>query len=190
MSSINVQFEGDGIKRFTALSRQLGDGTAARIYSRAINDTGKVAATATGRALAKQTGLSGRTGAKAVKKQDRASASNLTFAINLTGGQIRVKYFKPRETASGVSAAPRNNRQVFVGSFMRAGFWPDRVDKPGWNRQIFYLSGKKFSVAKTDVYIPVEAVTGDTAQTFDQSKDKLDTRVTHYLKRLERGALS
>ena len=190
MSSINIQFQGDGIKRFTALSRQLGDGTAAKIYSRAINDTGKVAATATGRALATQTGLPMRTGAKSVKSQDRASASSLSFTINMRGGQIRVRYFKPRETASGVSAAPRNNRQIFVGTFMRAGFWPKRVDKPQWNRQVFYLVGKKFAVAKTDVYIPNEAVIGDTAQTFDQSKDKLDARVTHYLKRLEGGALS
>jgi len=188
--SISVQFSGDGIARFNALAQKLGDGTASKIYSRAINDTGKVAATATGRALADQTGLAKRTGAKAVKNQTRSSPATLSFEINMQGGQIRVRYFRPRETEGGVSAAPRNHRQVFVGSFMRAGFWPKRVDKPNWNRQVFYRVGKKFKVAKTDVIIPTEAVTGNTADTFDQSKDRLDTRVTHYLKRLEGGALS
>lgn len=187
---LSAQISGDGLKRFYRLSEQLGDGTARRIYSRAINDTGKVAATATGRALADQSGLSKRVGAKAMRSQDRATPSSLAFAINTQGGQIRVKYFRPKETAAGVSAAPHNNRQVFVGTFMRAGWWPKRVTKPGWNGQVFYLQGKKFQVAKTDVFIPKEVLEGNTADTFDQSKERLDVRVAHYLKRLEGGALS
>lgn len=187
---LTVKFTGDGIRRFHQLANELGAAKARTVYSRAINDTGAKAATATGRALAKQTGLPARTGAKAVKKRVRANPGNLQFRINTQGGQIRVKYFKPRETAGGVSAAPRNNRQVFVGTFMRAGWWPTRVNKPGWNGQVFYRVGKKFAVAKTDVYIPTEATTGETAETFDRGKNALDVRVTHYLKRLAGGALS
>ena len=187
---LSIQFTGDGIRRFRQLSQELGDGTATKVYSRAINDTGKVAATATGRALAAQTGLPARTGARAVKKQTRSTPATLAFEIHAQGGQIRVKYFKPRETQAGVTAAPRNNRQLFVGTFMTAGWWPNRVKKPNWNGQVFYRVGEKFSVAKTDVYIPKEAVIGETARTFDQSKDKLDVRVTHYLKRIAGGALS
>lgn len=187
---ISARITGDGIKRFHQLSNQLGDETAKRIYSRALNDTGKVAATATGRALSDQSGLSKRVGAKAMKSQDRATPADLSFAINTKGGQIRVKFFKPKETSAGVSAAPHNHRQVFVGTFMRAGWWPKRVKKANWNGQVFYRAGSKFKVAKTDVFIPKEVLVDHTAQTFDQSKDRLDVRVSHYLRRLEGGALS
>lgn len=190
MSTIVATITGDGMRRFVQLSHDLGDGKARKVYSRAINDTGKVAATATGRALADQTNLSKRVGAKAVRKQVRSTPGTLLFEIKAKGGQIRVKHFKPRETARGVTAAPRNNRQLFVGTFMRAGWWPKRIAKANWNGQVFYRVGDKFRVAKTDVWIPKEIVTGDTADTFDQSKHRLDVRVTHYLKRLGQGALS
>lgn len=187
---IVAKFTGDGIERFEKLSDELGSYKARQLYARAINDEGAKAATATGRALVKQTNLPKRVGAKAMKKRVRANTTSLKFEIETQGGQIRTKYFKPRETRAGVTAAPRNNRQLFVGTFMRAGWWPNRVAKPSWNRQVFYLVGKKFKVAKTDVYIPKEVVTGQTAKTFDEAKHGLDVRVTHYLKRLSQGALS
>jgi hypothetical protein len=185
-----IQFTGDGINRFRQLAKELGDSTAANIYSKAINDTGKVAATATGRALAGQSGVPMRTGAKAVKKQTRSTPATLSFEIHVQGGPIRLKYFKARETRKGVSAAPRNQRRVFPGTFLKAGWWPKRVVKDNWNGQVFERAGAKFAVVKSDVVLPTEAVTGNTAQTFDQSKNRLDVRVTHYLKRLGGGALS
>ena len=57
-----VSIAGDGVRRFTQLARELGDGRARSVYSRAINDTGAKAATATGRALADQSGLAKRVG--------------------------------------------------------------------------------------------------------------------------------
>lgn len=204
-----VNITGDGVRRFNQLSRQLGDGTARKVYSRAINDTAAKATTATGRALADQAGLPRRTGAKALKNRDRSTPATLAYVIHVKGGDIRLKYFKPRETDAGVSAAPRNQRTVFVGTFMRAGWWPDRVSKDGWNGQVFYRTGirkftkkypkgntkfprgmDQFALAKSGVFIPIEATTGQTAQTFDRGKSALDVRVTNYLKRLSGGALS
>lgn len=185
-----VQFTGDGIRRFNQLCSELGESKARSIYARAINDTGAKSATATGRALATQSGVKPRVGAKAVKKRDRASAGSLEFRIHVKGGDIRMKYFSPRETRRGVSAAPRNQRQIFGGTFMKAGWWPKRVVKGNWNGQVFRRAGEKFQVVKSGVFLPDEAVIGNTAATFDKSKNELDVRVTHYLKRLAGGALS
>ncbi len=202
-----IQITGDGLRRFHKLSRQLGDGTARKVYSRAINDTGAKSATATGRALADQAGLPKRTGAKALKKRDRSTPETLSYAIHVKGGDIKLKYFKPRETSKGVSAAPRGQRQIFAGKFLRAGWWPYRVNKDNWHGQVLYRTGirkftdkypkgntvfpkgmDQFEVARSGVYLPVEAETGKTAATFDRGKNALDLRVTHYLKRMAAGA--
>jgi hypothetical protein len=53
-----VSITGDGLQRFTQLSSELGSAKAKGIYNRAINDTGAKAATATGRALSDQSGVS------------------------------------------------------------------------------------------------------------------------------------
>jgi hypothetical protein len=185
-----VNITGDGVRRFNQLSHQLGDGKARTVYSRAINDTGAKMATPTGRALADQSGLPKATGRKALKRRTRSTPATLAFEIHVQGGDVRLKYFKPRETDAGVSAAPRNQRAVYVGSFVRAGWWPNRVEKPNWNGQVFYRDGNKFRVAKSGVYLPTEATTGQAADTFDRGKTMLDVRVTHYLRRLSAGALS
>jgi hypothetical protein len=204
-----VRIAGDGARRFERLSQQLGDGKARNVYSRAINDEGAKAATYTGRALAKQTGLKARVTREALKKRDRASPSSLMFTIKVQGGNIRVKYFNPRENDAGVSATPWNKRVTYAGAFMRAGFWPQRVDKGNWNGQVFYRTGVRkftkqypkgnakfphgmdqFKVARSGVYIPIEATQGRTAEVFNKSGQALEIRVTHYLKRLSQGALS
>jgi hypothetical protein len=188
--SLSVTFTGDGMRRFNQLTQDLGSAKASSVYSRAINDTGAKAATATGRALADQSGLPKKTGRKAVAKRTRSTPATLAYEIHVKGGDVRLKYFKPKETDAGVSAAPWNSRAVYVGSFMRAGWWPDRVDKPNWNGQVFYRAGNKFKIAKSGLYLPTEATTGNTASTFDKSKNMLDVRVSHYLRRLGKGALS
>lgn len=187
---LTVQITGDGIKRFRQLSHELGDGKARNIYSRAINDTGAKSATATGRALSDQSGVNKKVGRKAVAKRTRSTPATLAFDIHVKGGEIRLKYFKPRETRRGVSAAPRNARQVFGGTFLKAGWWPKRVTKSNWNGQVFRMVGDKFQVAKSDVVLPTEATAGQTADTFDKGKNALDVRVSHYLRRLAGGALS
>ncbi len=204
-----VRIAGDGVHRFSQLSQQLGDGRARNVYSRAINDEGAKAATHTGRALAKQTGLKAGVTREALKKRDRSTPATLAFVIKVQGGNIRVKYFNPRENDAGVSANPWNKRVTYSGAFMRAGFWPNRVDKDNWNGQVFYRTGirkftkkypkgnakfpngmDQFKVARSGVFIPIEATQGQTAATFNKSGSALETRVTHYLKRLSQGAIS
>lgn len=64
---ITITVVGDGLKRFDQAVKSLGEGKARTAYSRAINHTGAKAATATGRAIPGQTGLSATVGRKAVK---------------------------------------------------------------------------------------------------------------------------
>ncbi|WP_105403405.1 hypothetical protein [Neorhizobium sp. T7_12] len=187
---LTVTITGDGLRRFTQLSSDLGSGKARNLYSRAINDTGAKAATATGRALSDQSGVSKKVGRKAVARRTRSTPATLAYEIRVKGGEIRLKYFSARETRKGVSAAPRNARQIFSGTFMRAGWWPKRVTKPNWNGQVFRRAGGKFHVVQSDVVLPTEATSGQTAETFDRGKNALDVRVSHYLRRLAGGALS
>ncbi|MBY3434834.1 hypothetical protein [Rhizobium laguerreae] len=187
---LTVTITGDGLRRFIQLSNELGSGKAHNLYSKAINDTGAKAATATGRALSDQSGVSKKVGRKAVARRTRSTPATLAYEIHVKGGDIALKYFKARETRNGVSAAPRNQRQVFAGTFLKAGWWPKRVTKSNWNGHVFRRAGDKFQVAKSDVVLPTEATSGQTADTFDRGKNALDVRVSHYLRRLAGGALS
>ena len=113
---ITVEIVGNGIPRLVDAAQALGrEGKARTAYSRAINHSARIAQTATGRALSDQTGLPKRTGKKAVNAQGRRAATpaTLSYTVHTQGGDISLKYFKPRETRPGVSAAPWNSRRVY-----------------------------------------------------------------------------
>lgn len=206
---IIVTVVGSGLAQMEEATRILGsEGKARRAFARAINRTGDTVRNEAGRALSDQTGLPRSTGKKAYRQGgERASPENLSYVVEGEGGQIGVRYFKPRETPDGVSAAPRNNRQVFVGSFMRAGWWPNRVDKPNWNRQVFYRvgdghgyaglkskgakrSGTKFRKAKTDVVIPTEMVQGLAGEAWRRGAQRLQPRIEHEVRAMTNGVIS
>ena len=160
----------------------------------ALNDTGDRTRTPMKKALVVQTGLKPRVVAAAVKTK-RATNGDLTYRMSSRGGNIRLKYFGARETAQGVSAAPRSARRVFAGTFMRAGFWPKRVVKPNWNGQVFRrVGGKtksgqdKFEVVRSGVFIPQEMITGATAAAFHTTSARvLPERLAHHLARAMGG---
>ena len=200
---------GSGLAQMEEATRVLGsEFKARRAFARAINRTGDTVRNEAGRALSDQTNLPRSTGKRAYRRGgERASPQSLSYVVNGKGGKVSVKYFKPRETPDGVSAAPRNNRQVFVGSFMRAGWWPKRVDKPNWNRQVFYRvgdghsyaglksrgaprSGTKFRKAKTDVIIPNEMVQGLAAEAWRQGARRLQLRIEHEVRVMAKGVVS
>ncbi|WP_432347901.1 hypothetical protein WMC41_09830 [Shinella yambaruensis] len=136
---LKFEIHGDGLRLFTKATAALkSPRKAGQVFSRAINETGRIGGTAAGRALAVQTGLRKQTTLKAVRRNvTKSTPSTLTYVIHGQGGDISLKHFKPRETQRGVSAAPRGVRQVFPSSFMKAGWWPKRVAKPNWNGQVF-----------------------------------------------------
>jgi hypothetical protein len=100
-------------------------------------------------------------------------------------------HFKARETRKGVSAQPFGRRQVFASTFMKAGFWPSRVSKPGWNGQVFIRNAAgSFDKVKSGVYIPKEMTQGATARAWEQGTGKLQGRIDHEVRRATRGAVS
>lgn len=196
-----VTVVGSGMAQMEEAVRILGsEGKARRAFSRAINRTGDTVRNEAGRALSDQTGLPKSTGKKAYRQGgERATPASLSYVVNGRGGPVSLKYFKARETRKGVSAAPRNARQVFSGTFMKAGFWPKRVSKPGWNGQVFQRigdghgyaglktrgavrAGTKFRKVKSDVVIPAEMVQGIAGQAWRNGARRLQPRIEHEIR--------
>ena len=205
MGDVKVTIRGDGLRKFADAIEKLGDKRANSGFARAINRTATVVSNEAGRALADQTGLPKTTGKRAYRRNvTRASPGSLTYTIRGSGGDVSLKYFKPRETEDGVSAAPHNSRGVYVGTFMRAGWWPKRVDKPGWNRQVFQRVGGSvsnypsnqpimksgFQKVKSGVFIPLEMVKGEAAKAFLKSGDRLEKRIIHEITQMTKGVIS
>lgn len=179
------------LERFSNQLGALGD-KAPLAMQRALAHTGDKARTHVRRALVKQTGLSRATIAKAVQTT-RPSFNNLSYTLSTKGGNIRLRYFQPRETRKGVSAKVQGARRVFVSSFMKAGWvWSKRIDKANWNRQVFRrVAGQtstgmdKFEVVRSGVYIPHEMVKGETEKAWRMVAERdLPDRLRHEIGRL------
>lgn len=147
-----------------------------KVAARALNRTGAKATTQVVRALTVQTGLSRKTIKRAVKSY-RASERSLAFALKTRGGNIRLRYFKSRETRPGVSAAPLGKRIVVPHTFMKAGRFPNRVRfdsrgrGKGMDGNVFVRKGKSrlpIEGGRSGVYIPIEMLQGQTLAAFDK----------------------
>lgn len=110
------------------------------------------------------------------------------------GGDVALKYFGARETKVGVSAAPFGKRKVFASTFMRAGWWPNRVAKPNWNGQVFKRVGAAklpIEKQKSGVIIPNEMVQGATRDAFRSTVARvLPQRLAHEINRLTKGVVT
>ena len=155
---------GDFAKRL----EQLG-ATGRAALSSALNAAGEEVRLLTVAAETKQTGLDGKTIAKAQKTAPSTPAS-LSFRIRSQGGNVRLKFFGARETSGGVVAHPLGEAQVFAHAFMKGGRFPDRsVGK--LNGQVFERAGAgrlPIRIVRSGVAIPKEMVTGATAAAFDK----------------------
>lgn len=183
----------EGVRRFDNALKVIGSKKMHQAENRAVNRTGDMARTQVRRVLAKQTGLKRPSIVKAVKVS-RSMPQTLTYEMRAHGGDISLKYFGARETRKGVSAAPFGQRKVFRSTFMQAGWWPNRVDKPGWNGQVFKrVSSDKLPIEKqkSGVIIPAEMVKGATEVAFNTTVARvLPQRIKHEIKRLTKGVIS
>lgn len=158
---------------------------------RAINHTGDKVRTQVIRSLTAQTGLKRRVIVRALKIT-RANYSDARYQIRVRGGNISLKHFGARETRKGVSAAPWNRRQIFPGTFKRAGWWPNRVEKANWRGHVFKRTGgststgmDQFEKQRSGLYIPQEMVTGATEAAFMSGvQASLPARLQHELYRI------
>lgn len=147
-----------------------------KVAARALNRTGAKATTQMVRTLTAQTGLARKIIKRAVKSM-RASDRSLAYALKTRGGNISLRYFKARETRTGVSAAPLGHRIVVPHTFMKAGRFPNRVRfdskgrGKGMDRNVFIRVGKArlpIEGGRSGVYIPTEMLQGRSLAAFDQ----------------------
>lgn len=168
--------------------QRLGDkiakagGNAPKALMRAINHTGKKAKTQMVRALADQTGLKIKTTRKALK--EKTAGVGGAYTITSGGGNIRLKFFKAKETRGGVSAAPWNKRTTYAGTFMRGGRFPKRKDI-GMGGAVLRRAGAgrtPLKTVKSGLFIPKEMVKGATANAFySTAQRELPPRLAHEL---------
>lgn len=175
-------------------SNQLGalGNDAPKAMQRAVAHTGDKARTQVVRALTSQTGLPRAVIVRAVRVT-RPDYRDFSYVMIAKGGNVRLKYFRPRETRKGVTAAVQGGRKLFPATFMRAGWvWGRRIDKPAWNGQVFRRAGgftstgmDKFEVVRSGVYIPLEMVGGATERAWREVADRdLEARLRHEIGRL------
>lgn len=186
---------------FIKLSNMLGAAGAGARHAirRAINHSGDKAKTQMTRALTAQTGLPRQVIVRALRVSraahggDMASAGAgaLSYAIRSRGGDIALKFFKPRETRQGVSAAPFGKRTIFASAFTRGGHFPNRVTLSMGGHVMRRVGGARLPIAVADsgVIIPEQMVQGETEAAFHAAvQSSLPARLEHELLRVLGGA--
>lgn len=136
-----------------------------------LNAVGLKARTTMRRALVDQTGMRYGVFVRAIKSTN-ATPGNLAFTIKSRGGNVRLKFFRPRETRSGTSAAPWNKRTTYAGAFMKGGRFPNRVPLSMGKGNVYKRVGKgrlPIRVERSGLYIPEEMVTGASRAAFDHA---------------------
>lgn len=170
------------LRRFHNRLGALGDEKAQLVLARALNREGKKIKTKVIRSLTKQTGLKRQVIVRAVR-QKQALGSTLVYQLETKGGDIRLKYFRPRETKAGVIAYPWGSKHTYASKWMRAGQWPNRVGLK-WGGEVKERVGASRLPTHTvhsGVFIPKEMVQGATAAAFQASTPNVAKAVEHEL---------
>lgn len=159
-----------------------------KVLPRIVNQVGDRAKTQVIRALTSQTGLPRKTIVKAVGSPKRAHTGAMRYEMETEGGNIRAKYLAPRETRRGVTAKPWNKRQLFAGTFMKGGRFPNRKVVERFDGHVYRRlnkSGTKITQVRTGMSIPEEMVKGATAKAFITTAEPLlQQRVEAALRKL------
>ena len=156
--------------------------------NRALNRTGDMARTQVIRTLAKQTSLPQKTIRKAVEVK-RSSWSELTYTLSAAGGDVALKFFKPRETRRGVTALVRGQRGLYESTFLKGGSFAVGRVALNMGGHVFLRVGNRTDLEKqkSGVVIPAEMVDGATAEAFERTvSEQLPRRLDHEISRLLR----
>lgn len=188
MSTISVRWADDHLKIYGGKIRELNT-RFPKVLPRIINQVGNRAKTQVIRNLTTQTGLPRKTIVKAVGDPSRAYGKKLSYEMVTRGGNIRLKYLAPRETRPGVVAKPWGKRQLFPGTFMRGGAFPNRKIVAKFDGHVYRrlnTSGSKITQARSGMFIPVEMTKGATAAAFQRTaapllKERVDAALRKLL---------
>lgn len=159
-----------------------------KVLPRIVNQVGDRSKTIVIRELTKQTGLQRAVIVRAIGDPRRASSGRYVYDMTTRGGNIRLKYLKPRETRKGVVARPFGKSTLFAGAFLRGGRFPNRKEVSKFDGHAFVRvnrSGSRITFARSGVYIPVEMTSGATVAAFHRvAAPLLDQRVSAVLDKL------
>jgi hypothetical protein len=178
-----------GIRRMDNALGRLEGPQRHNVMRRAVNHTGDKARTVVTRTLAKQTGLPYRVIRRAIKVRRAFGATgrgSLDYVMSSVGGDVSLKYFRARETRLGVTAYPFGKRRTFVGSFIKAGRFPNRVRAKGLGGHVYGPDrsvkgwGRPVAMRDSGVIIPREMTNGETLEAFTTLVNReLPRRVLH-----------
>lgn len=179
---LEVKFSGTSVAAYAGKVGQFGrDAIPTGVAE--LNSRGGIMRQGLAGVLTDQTGLKRSVLNRALKER-KATAGTPVYEILATGGNISLSHFKARETPEGVSAAPWNQRQTYGGTFMKAGWWPNRVAKPSWHGQVFRRAGgktstgmAKFIKVKSGLFIGEELVKGEALAFFEQASEQIGLAV-------------
>lgn len=184
MSQLTARWADDHVATFADKITELGR-RFPKVLPRIVNQVGNRAKTQVIRALTRQTGLPRKTIVTAIGKPATARPGRLAYEMQTAGGNIRLKYLKPRETRAGATAIPWNKRQLFAGTFILGGQFPNRHGLVRDGHVMRRIGGRKLTFARSGMFIPVEMTTGATAVAFEQTAAPLlKTRVEAALVKL------
>ncbi len=184
--TVNIRWANATLKKYEREIVQLA-AQFPKVIPQEINKVGDRVRTQVVRTLTKQTGLPKKTIQKAVVTYG-ATPGKLFFTMKSEGGDIRLRFFKPRETRKGVVAKPWGKHTLFAGTFMKGGKFPKRVESAYLSPDVWRRlnsSGTKITQQRSGVRIPVEMITGATADAFDKmAAPLLEQRVMKVIQKL------
>ncbi|MFO1144674.1 MAG: hypothetical protein U1E59_20320 [Amaricoccus sp.] len=187
MAEISVRWADDHLKKYGDRLDEL-DRRFPKALPRIVNQVGNRAKTQVVRNLTAQTGLPRKTIVKAIGNPSLARPGKLSYGMVTHGGNVRLKYLAPRETRKGVTAIPWGKRQLFPGTFMKGGVFPDRVMVKAFGGHVFRRlnkTGTRITQARSGMAIPAEMLKGATAKAFrETAAPLLDERVKRVLDKL------
>lgn len=186
MATISVEWADNHLKLFGSRIDDLRV-KFPKVLPQEINKVGNRAKTIVIRNLTTQTGLPRKTIVKAIGDPGTAKPGKLSYEMVTRGGNIRLKYLKPKETRPGVTAAPWGKRQLYPGTFMLGGRFPSRHGfvKNGHVMRRLNTLGTHLTYARSGMFIPTEMTTGATASAFKAiAGPLLQQRIETVLRRL------
>lgn len=179
-----------GFKRFEKQIQQLQD-QYPKALPRLMNQVGRRARTKVVRHLVKETGLQRDVIVRAVKESAASSGKmtgSLSYDLRTKGGNIRLKYLKPRETEEGVVAFPFNKQTLYLRTFMMGGRFPDRKTVEEFDGHVMFRNrskGRHYTFARSGVFIPKVMVEGMARDAFEaEARTELPARLEALIRKL------
>lgn len=179
---IRVRWADNNVVRFEKQLMRL-EREFPKVLPQEINKVGDRSKTQVIRALTAQTGLPRNTIVKAIGKPLNAKPGRLVYEMRTKGGDIRLKYFSPRESRKGVVAKPFGQSRLFPSAFMKGGAFPNRVSIKAFHGNVYRSFGRGFrrdgwfgtrlTIVKSGVFIPIEMTKGATASAFERTAGPL-----------------